>query len=117
MTQRGRISDMDAFDVHELIKGQAGGGHAYEDFFHSERLSLGLATWPVGVPDTQQPHPEDEVYYVIEGRGRIRVGEEDRDVAPGTLLYVAAGVEHRFHDVEEDLQVLVFWSPPRGPRA
>src|SRR5947208_10520855 len=106
---------MDAFDVQELIRRQAGADHTYEDFFRAERLSLGLATWPVGVPDTQQPHPEDEVYYVIEGRGRIRVGEEDREVGPGTVVYVGAEVEHRFHDVEEDLRVLVFWAPPRDP--
>jgi mannose-6-phosphate isomerase-like protein (cupin superfamily) len=108
---------MDAFDVHELIARQASGEHTYEDFFRSERLSLGLSTWPVGVPDTQQPHPEDEVYYVIEGRGKIRVGDEDRELGPGSLVYVAAGVEHRFHGVEEELRVLVFWSPPRDPAA
>ena len=106
---------MDAFDVHELIARQAGTDHAYKDFFRSERLSLGLAFWPVGVPDTQQPHPEDEVYYVVEGRGKIRVADGDRELGPGSLVYVAAGVEHRFHDVEEDLKVLVFWSPPRDP--
>jgi mannose-6-phosphate isomerase-like protein (cupin superfamily) len=104
---------MDAFDVQELIARQAGAGHSYRDFFRSERLSLGLAVWPVGSVDTQQPHPEDEVYYVVEGRGSIRVADEDRDLGPGALVYVAAGVEHRFHDVEEDLKVLVFWSPPR----
>src|SRR5438093_9707550 len=106
---------MDAFDVRELVRRRSGDDHAYEDFFRSERLSLGIALWPVGSVDTQQPHPEDEVYYVVEGRGRIRVGEEDREVGPGTLVYVAAGVEHRFHGVEDDLRVLVFWSPPRDP--
>ncbi len=52
---------------------------------------------------------------MIEGRGRIRVADEDRELGPSSLVYVAAGVEHRFHDVEEDLKVLVFWSPPRDP--
>jgi mannose-6-phosphate isomerase-like protein (cupin superfamily) len=108
---------MNAFDVGELMRGQTRAGHSYSDFFRSARLSLGLAIWPVGSVDTQQPHPEDEVYYVVEGRGRLRVGDEGREVRPGTLVYVAAGVEHRFHDVEEDLKVLVFWAPPRDPAA
>ena len=87
-------------------------GHGYIDFLASDLLSCGLAIWPKGVTDRQQPHAEDEVYYVIEGAARIRVGEEDRAVKAGSLVFVAAGVEHRFHEVEADLRVLVFWAPP-----
>jgi mannose-6-phosphate isomerase-like protein (cupin superfamily) len=54
------------------------------------------------------------VYYVISGRGTIRVGGEDRPVKPGSLVFVAARVEHRFHTIEEDLCVLVFWAPPHS---
>jgi mannose-6-phosphate isomerase-like protein (cupin superfamily) len=49
---------------------------------------------------------------VIAGRGVIRVDGEDRGVKAGSLVFVAAGVEHRFHDIDEDLRVLVFWAPP-----
>lgn len=87
-------------------------GHGYVDFLDSERLSVGLAVWPAGSTDRQQPHREDEVYYVISGRGVIRVDDEDRPVNAGSLVFVAAGVEHRFHDIDEDLRVLVFWAPP-----
>jgi mannose-6-phosphate isomerase-like protein (cupin superfamily) len=89
-------------------------GHGYVDFLASERLSVGLAVWLVGSIDRQRPHREDEVYYVISGRGQIRVAGEDRPVQPGSLVFVAAGVEHRFHDIEEDLRVLVFWAPPHA---
>ncbi len=51
---------------------------------------------------------------MISGRATIRVDGEDRAVKPGSLVFVAAGVEHRFHDIEEDLRVLVFWAPPHG---
>jgi mannose-6-phosphate isomerase-like protein (cupin superfamily) len=66
-------------------------------------------------PDVQ-PHTEDEVYYVIEGRGTITVAGERRPVGPGSIVFVAIGVEHHFHDIEEDLKVLVFWAPPRHAR-
>jgi len=89
-------------------------GHGYIDFFASDKLSVGLAVWPTGSTDRQQPHREDEVYYVISGRGMIRVAGKVREVKPGSLVFVAAGVEHRFHDIEEDLRVLVFWAPPHG---
>ena len=87
-------------------------GHGYVDFLASEKLSVGLAIWPAGVTDRQKPHREDEVYYVISGRGSISVAGESRPVQPGSLVFVAAGVEHRFQDIEEDLRVLVFWAPP-----
>ena len=87
-------------------------GHGYIDFLASEKLSVGLAIWPAGSTDRQRPHREDEVYYVISGRATIRVAGEDRAVKPGSLVFVGAEVEHRFHDIEEDLRVLVFWAPP-----
>ena len=90
-------------------------GHGYVDFFVSEKLSVGLATWPRGSNDRQQPHLEDEVYYVISGRGTIRVAGEDRPVKSGSLVFVATGVEHHFHSIDEDLRVLVFWAPPHAP--
>jgi mannose-6-phosphate isomerase-like protein (cupin superfamily) len=90
-------------------------GHGYIDFMASDKLSVGLAIWPRETTDRQRPHAEDEVYYVISGRATIRVADEDRPVQPGSLVFVAAGVEHRFHSIEEDLRVLVFWAPPHSP--
>ena len=87
-------------------------GHGYFDFLASDKLSVGMSVWPAGSIDRQQPHKEDEVYYVISGRGVITVAGEDRPVKAGSLVFVAAGVEHHFHDVGEDLRVLVFWAPP-----
>ena len=87
-------------------------GHGYLDFLASDKLSVGLAVWPAGSTDRQRPHNEDEVYYVISGRGTITVGGEQRTVKAGSLVFVAAEVEHHFHDIEEDLRVLVFWAPP-----
>jgi mannose-6-phosphate isomerase-like protein (cupin superfamily) len=52
---------------------------------------------------------------VISGLGAIRVAGEDRPVKAGSLVFVADGVEHNFHDIEEDLRVLVFWAPPHIP--
>lgn len=89
-------------------------GHGYVDFLASSKLSVGLAVWRAGSTDRQRPHLEDEVYYVISGRGSLLVAGENRAVKAGSLVFVAAGVEHRFHDIAEDLRVLVFWAPPHG---
>jgi mannose-6-phosphate isomerase-like protein (cupin superfamily) len=77
-------------------------------------MSLGLYALPAGGTDPQQPHAEDEVYYIISGQGAIRVGNEDRAVGPGSVVFVAAKVEHRFHSITEDLQILVFFAPAEG---
>ena len=89
-------------------------GHGYVDFLASDKLSVGLAVWPEGSTDRQRPHVEDEVYYVINGRGVIQVAGEDRPVKPGSLVFVAAGVAHHFHSIDHDLRVLVFWAPPHA---
>ena len=64
-----------------------------------------------GGVDPQQPHREDEVYYILSGRGQIRVGDEDRPVQTGSIVFVAEGVPHRFHTITEDMDVLVFFAP------
>jgi mannose-6-phosphate isomerase-like protein (cupin superfamily) len=106
---------VDAFDIPELDpQPRDADGHGYIDFLASDKLSVGLAIWRKGKPDRQRPHQEDEVYYVISGRAKIQVAGEDRPVEPGSLVFVATGVEHHFHSIEEDLRVLVFWAPPHA---
>jgi len=102
---------MDAFEISQLIIEQQRSGRSYLEFLRVPTLSVGLYNLPVGGVDPQQPHTEDEVYYVVGGRGYIRVEAEDRTVEPGTVIFVAAHVEHRFHSISEDLKILVFFAP------
>ena len=64
-----------------------------------------------GATDLQKPHHENEVYYVIRGRARFKAAEEDHEISSGSVLFVAAEVEHRFYDIAEELAVLVFFAP------
>ena len=108
---------MDAFELEDVVAGHANVGEGCHEFFMASRLSLGLYVLKAGEPDLQQPHTEDEVYYVIQGQGMIRVGDEDRPVKAGSMVYVDEAVEHRFHNITEDLQILVMFAPPRRTRA
>lgn len=109
---------MDAFDVARLRSGHDfSSGEPYLEFIRVPSLSVGLYVLSAGATDTQTPHTEDEVYHVVGGRACIRVGEEDRAVGAGTVVFVGAGVEHRFHSIEEDLTVLVFFAPAEYTRA
>jgi len=103
---------MQAFDLAALLAAQDSQGQRYHEFIRSPDLSAGLYRIAAGGTDPQQPHTEDEVYYVIRGRGSIRVDDDVSSVAPGSLVFVAAGVDHRFQEIEETLEILVFWAPP-----
>lgn len=74
-------------------------------------MSAGVYVLPVGGTDPQKPHHEDEMYYVLRGRARMNVGEEDANVSAGAVIFVEAEVKHRFYDIREELEVLVFFAP------
>jgi mannose-6-phosphate isomerase-like protein (cupin superfamily) len=99
------------FALSEIDAQRAAGKKLYREFLRVPAMSAGLYVLPVGGTDPQRPHHEDEMYYVVCGRARFRAGDEDREVSGGTVLFVAAEVEHRFYDIEEELAVLVFFAP------
>jgi len=102
---------MQAYELANLIQSQQDSGRLYLEFLRVPTLSMGVYTLPAGSTDPQQPHTEDEVYYVTHGAATIRVGSEDHPVVPGSIVYVAANVDHRFHTITEDLTVIVFFAP------
>jgi mannose-6-phosphate isomerase-like protein (cupin superfamily) len=101
----------DFFTVSEIDAQRAARNKLYQEFLRVPAMSAGLYVLPAGAADPQRPHHEDEMYYVVRGRGRFRAGDEDREVSAGSLLFVAAEVEHRFYDIREELVVLVFFAP------
>ncbi len=102
---------MQAFEITDLISQQKNSDKLYLEFLKVPDLSMGLYVLPAGGTDPQSPHTEDEVYYVVSGRAKIQVADEDRDVGAGSIVYVAKNVEHRFHSIEEELKVIVFFAP------
>ena len=86
-------------------------GKLYQEFLRVPAMSAGLYVLAAGASDPQKPHHEDEMYYVVRGRARFRAGAQDREISAGSLLFVAAEVEHRFYDITEELTVLVFFAP------
>jgi len=102
---------MRAYTVADLSAQRSATGDLYHEFLRVPAMSAGLYELAAGAEDPQEPHTEDELYYVVSGRARLQVGGEDVAVAAGSLVYVAATVEHRFHDISEALAVLVFFAP------
>jgi mannose-6-phosphate isomerase-like protein (cupin superfamily) len=108
---------MDAFELADLAAEQRASGRPYLEFVNAPDLSVGLYVLPAGAIDRQEPHTEDEVYYVVSGAARVTVGDDDRAVRSGSIVFVAAHVEHRFHDITEDLTLFVAFGPAEGSRA
>jgi len=107
---------MDAFELADVAAEREAAGRPYLEFITVPDLSVGLYVLAAGQPDLQQPHGEDEVYYVVSGRGRITVGDDVRDISAGSIVFVAATAPHRFHDIVEDLTLLVAFGPAEGSR-
>lgn len=89
----------------------------YLEFLREPSLSLGRYVLPAGDEDPQRPHAEDEVYLVLDGRAAIQIADERHPVAAGDVVFVGRGVDHRFVDIEADLEVLVVFAPAEGTAA
>lgn len=105
------------FDMKRLAEQQARSKEPWREFLRVPDLSAGIYHLKAGATDAQTPHGEDEVYYCLAGKARLRIGREQFDVAPGRLLFVPAREEHRFERITEDLTLLVVFGPAEGSRS
>lgn len=65
--------------------------------------------------DRQIPHDRDEVYVVASGTGQFELGESRLAFSPGDVIFVPAGMEHRFVEFDNDFSAWVmFYGPPGG---
>ncbi len=115
--KQSSASEWEVFDVDAMVAAVGESAVRYKEFLRSPAMSCGIYRLPAGSRDMQGAHDDDEVYYVLSGRARMRVGDEDRPVGPGDLLYVRATAEHAFFEIEEDMSLLVFFAnAPRSRR-
>lgn len=108
---------MDAWELDDLEAARTASGRLYHEFISVPDLSGGLYVLEAGVSDPQSAHTEDELYVVMSGHAMVRVGDEDRLVRPGSVVFVASGVPHRFHDISERLVLVVMFGPAESSRA
>jgi mannose-6-phosphate isomerase-like protein (cupin superfamily) len=105
------VQSVNFFNIADTEKIRQQSGKRYLEFLRIPAMSAGVYVLPAGGTDPQSPHREDEMYYVVRGRARMRAGSEDQPVSAGSVIFVAAAVEHSFHDITEELVVLVFFAP------
>ena len=103
------------FHTDDLARERASPGKSYFEFLRVPAMSAGVYVLAAGARDQQKPHREDEMYYVVRGRARMQIGSGDAcehaEVRAGSVIFVEAEREHRFYDITEELEVLVFFAP------
>jgi uncharacterized RmlC-like cupin family protein len=97
--------------LDDALTEHAAAGGAYHQFFQVPEMSAGIYTLPARGVDGQAPHVEDEIYYIVSGKAQVQIGDRHYPVQTGATIFVAREVEHRFHDIEEDLTILVIFAP------
>jgi mannose-6-phosphate isomerase-like protein (cupin superfamily) len=105
---------MRTFDLNGLLAQRDRTERPWLEFLRGPSLSMGIYHLKAGQADLQRPHSEDEVYYVLSGKGQFQAGKEQLPVGPGRLIFVERSLEHRFLDITEDLTLLVFFAPAEG---
>ena len=98
------------FDV-EALADRATPEYRYHEFLRVSAMSAGIYVLAAGSTDRQSPHQEDEIYYIVRGRAKMRIGNHESRVSSGSVIFVEAQAEHRFFDIEEELVVLVVFAP------
>jgi len=87
---------VDALNIEATRKRLEGDGGGYEVVHTSAGLEIGVYVLVAPEPDRQQPHVDDEVYVVLDGRGVLEVEGESVEVSQGKAAFVPAGADHRF---------------------
>ena len=103
---------MSAIEVEAVRRRLAAGNGGYEIVHRSPGLEVGVYVLVAPEPDHQQPHDDDELYVVLEGRGVLTVEGEETPLTEGQAAFVPAGADHRFTGYE-GLNVLVIFTKPR----
>jgi mannose-6-phosphate isomerase-like protein (cupin superfamily) len=106
---------MDSLDVEAARRRLEEAGGGYEVVHESPGLEVGVYVLVAPEPDRQQPHADDELYVVLEGRGVLTVEGESIEMGEGKAAFVPAGAEHRFTSYE-GLSVLVIFTRPHERR-
>jgi len=102
------------FNLKQLSEKVQGQEPCFHEFLRLPGLSSAIYRLPAGAKDMQAPHLEDEIYFVAEGKARLRVNDQEQEVGPGSILYVQATAEHSFFDITEDLTLLAFFGPAKN---
>jgi mannose-6-phosphate isomerase-like protein (cupin superfamily) len=112
---RARILNLSHSQIHNLV------GFISRTIFSPELLAISGASRTIGVDfETLTPHStldshehEEEILYMLRGRGFVKIGGKELQVRPGSTVYTPPHIIHSVHNTEDDnFQYLVYEFSP-----
>ncbi len=97
------------FDLSASLEKIKKSNSYFHTFINKDSLAAGVLVLQPGEEDTQAPHDNDEMYYVISGNGFLKIKDKDYKISKDKLFFVAKDVEHFFHGNTKELKVLYFF--------
>jgi mannose-6-phosphate isomerase-like protein (cupin superfamily) len=100
------LSDGKVYELSQLVTRLENEGGYFMDFLKTRNLEAGIIVLHPNEADTQEPHSDDELYYVISGNAWMEMGKKKIEVKEGSIIFIPAGLRHRFYGNSKDLFVL-----------
>ena len=97
------------FDLSTYLEKIKRSSSYFHTFINKQSLAAGVLVLEPGEEDTQEPHDSDEVYFVLEGDGFLKIRNKDYAVSKEKLFFVGKNIEHHFHGNSKALKVLYFF--------
>jgi len=97
----------EAFELVDLVTQRQEADVPFMPFLDRTSMVVGLLELMPGEEDTRPNVPLDEVYYIFEGEGALKVGEQNIDIAPGMVIFTKAGSNGRFTTINQAIQAVV----------
>lgn len=109
-----------AFNIEGLKEAAKEAPDGWVQFIRVQDLRAGVYVLEPNADDEQTPHAEDEIYFALKGKAELVIetshGERVLPVEKGSVLYVARNLRHRFRDIRERLELLVFFATPHSAK-
>ena len=100
------------FNTHDYIRKINNSNSYFNTFLNKETLAAGILILKPGEEDTQLPHDSDEMYYILEGDGFLKIRNKDYSLKKGKAFFVPKHTEHYFFGNKKKLIVLYFFGGP-----
>ena len=108
---------MEPIQINNVVEQLEQEDELFNEFLRRDSMSLEVYRLEAGATDPQDPHTEDEVYYIVTGSAKIRIGDDVHPVEPSDIIFVEREIDHYFFDIESELVTLIFFAPPYGSLA
>ena len=100
------------YDTTDYIRKINKGNSYFDTFLNKENLAAGILILKPGEEDTQLPHDSDEMYYILEGDGFLKIKNKDYVLNKGKAFFVPKDTKHYFFGNKKKLCVLYFFGGP-----